>query len=136
MLFRSPVDKQTASLPFASSLCGACFEVCPVRIDIPEILVQLRGQVVRGSEATHRLPTAEGVAMGTAAWTFRGPRRLGLAERMAGVGGRLLGRNGRIRRLPGPGPIAGWFRARDLKVPARESFRAWWRRTDGGRGGD
>ena len=58
-----PVDKQTASLPFASSLCGACFDVCPVRIDIPEILVQLRGQVVRGSEASHRLPSGEGVAM-------------------------------------------------------------------------
>ena len=57
---KHPVDKQTASLPFASSLCGACFEVCPVRIDIPEVLVHLRGQVVRGTEATHRLPTAEG----------------------------------------------------------------------------
>ena len=58
---KHPVDKQTASLPFASSLCGACFEVCPVRIDIPEVLVHLRGQVVRHSEATHRLPTPEAV---------------------------------------------------------------------------
>ena len=132
---RHPVDKQTASLPFASSLCGACFDVCPVRIDIPEILVQLRGQVVRGSEASHRLPSGEGVAMGAAAWTLRSPRRLGLAERLAGLGGRVVGRRGRIRRLPGPG-LGGWFRARDLRVPARESFRAWWRRTDGGRRGD
>ena len=132
---RHPVDKQTASLPFASSLCGACFDVCPVRIDIPEILVQLRGQVVRGSEASHRLPSGEGVAMGAAAWTLRSPRRLGLAERLAGFGGRVVGRHGRIRRLPGPG-LGGWFRARDLRVPARESFRAWWRRTDGGRRGD
>ena len=61
---KHPVDKQTASLPFASSLCGACFEVCPVRIDIPEVLVHLRGQVVRQSEATHRLPTAEAVGDG------------------------------------------------------------------------
>ncbi len=57
---KHPVDKQTASLPFASSLCGACFDVCPVRIDIPEVLVHLRGQVVRQSEATHRLPTPRG----------------------------------------------------------------------------
>ena len=49
---RHPVDKQTASLPFASSLCGACFEVCPVRIDIPEVLVHLRGEVIRHSRAT------------------------------------------------------------------------------------
>ncbi len=133
---KHPVDKQTASLPYASSLCGACFDVCPVRIDIPEVLVHLRGQVVRHSEATHRLPTAEGAGMGLAAWTLRTPRRLGLAERAAGLGGRLFGREGRLRRIPGPGPVGGWFRARDLKVPARESFRAWWRRTAGGREGD
>ena len=74
--------------------------------------------------------------MRAAAWTFRSPGRLRLAERTAGVAGRLFGRRGRIRRIPGPGPIGGWFRARDLKTPARESFRAWWRRTDGGRGGE
>ena len=130
------VDDQTDSLPYASTLCGACFEVCPVRIDIPEVLVHLRGQVVRGTEATHRLPTAEGVGFAAAAFAFRSPRRLGFAERMAGLGGRLLGRGGRIRRMRGPGPIGGWFRARDLKAPARESFRAWWRRTDRGRGGE
>ena len=133
---RHPVDKQTASLPYASSLCGACFDVCPVRIDIPEVLVHLRGQVVRHSEAMHRLPGAEAAGMGIAAWTLRTPRRLGLAERAAGLGGRLFGRRGRLRRIPGPGPIGGWFRARDLKAPARESFRRWWRRTDGGRGDD
>jgi L-lactate dehydrogenase complex protein LldF len=133
---KHPVDEQTASLPFASSLCGACFEVCPVRIDIPEVLVHLRGQAVRHSKATHRLPTPEAAGFATAAWTFRSPRRLGLAERAAGLGGRLFGRRGRIGRIPGPGPIGGWVRARDIKAPARESFRAWWRRTDGGRRGE
>lgn len=133
---KHPVDKQTASLPFASSLCGACFDVCPVRIDIPEVLVHLRGQVVRQSEATHRLPTAEAMAMGAAAWTLRSPGRLGFAERAAGLAGRVLGRRGGLGRIRGPGPVAGWFRARDLKAPARESFRAWWRRTGGGRDAD
>jgi L-lactate dehydrogenase complex protein LldF len=128
---RHAVDKQTASLPFASSLCGACFDVCPVRIDIPEILVHLRGQVVRQSEAIHRLPTPEAVGMGVAAWTFRSPRRLGLAERTAGLAARLITRRGMVRMLRGPGPIGGWFRARDLRPPARESFRRWWRRTGG-----
>src|SRR3989337_2358977 len=112
---KHPVDKQTASLPFASSLCGACFEVCPVRIDIPEVLVHLRGQVVRQSEATHRLPTAEAVVMRAAAWTPAPPGRLGLAEGAAGLGGRILGRKGMLRPLPGPGPVAGWFAKRDLK---------------------
>jgi len=133
---KHPVDKQTASLPYASSLCGACFDVCPVRIDIPEVLVHLRGQVVRQSEATHRLPTPEAAGMRAAAWALGTPGRLGLAERAAGLAGRVLGRSGSLRRLRGPGPIGCWFRARGLRAPARESFRAWWRRTDGGRGGD
>src|SRR5512132_3139678 len=77
---KHPVDRQTASLPFASSLCGACFDVCPVRIDIPEVLVHLRGQAVRHSEATNRVPGPEAIGMRAAAWTLRTPRRLGLAE--------------------------------------------------------
>jgi L-lactate dehydrogenase complex protein LldF len=133
---KHPVDKQTASLPYASSLCGACFDVCPVRIDIPEVLVHLRGQVVRQSEATHRLPSPESLGMGAAAWTLGTPRRLAIAERAAGVAGRLFARRGMLGRIPGPGPVGGWFRSRDLKAPARESFRAWWRRTGGGRAGD
>jgi L-lactate dehydrogenase complex protein LldF len=132
---KHPVDEQTASLPYASSLCGACFDVCPVRIDIPEVLVHLRGQVVRHSEATHRIPTAEAAGMGAAAWALRTPGRLGLAERMAGLGARIFVRRGMLRRLRGPGPVGGWFRARDLKPPAREAFRAWWRRTGGTSGG-
>jgi L-lactate dehydrogenase complex protein LldF len=48
----------------------------------------------------------------------------------------VFARRGMLRRLPGPGPVGAWFRARDLKTPARESFRAWWHRTGGGRGGE
>ncbi|WP_344124994.1 lactate utilization protein B, partial [Luedemannella flava] len=63
---RHPVDEQTASLPFASSLCGACFEACPVRIDIPEVLVHLRAKVVEGQRG-HR---GERAVMAVAAATF------------------------------------------------------------------
>jgi L-lactate dehydrogenase complex protein LldF len=136
------VDEQTDSLPYASSLCGACYEVCPVRIDIPEVLVELRSQVVDA----HRggLPKPEGVGMRAAAWTFARGGRLATGERSAAVVGRLLARLARrdggytlpggraaLRRLPGPGRV--WSVARDLPSPPRESFRAWWRRTDGGR---
>ncbi len=126
-----PVDKQTASLPFASSLCGACFDACPVRIDIPEVLVHLRAQVVEHEGRSHRIPTPEAGSMAAAGWVLRTPRRLGRAERLAGLGGRAFGRRGAIGRLPAPGWAGAWLRRRDLRTPARESFRAWWRRTGG-----
>jgi len=123
---RHPVDAQTASLPYASSLCGACFDACPVRIDIPEILVHLRGKVV---EQGGWRPTEERVMMASLGLAFGGPRRLSAAERLAGLGGRVVGRGGRIRRLPLPGMLGKWFRYRDLPAPARQSFRAWWRKS-------
>jgi len=114
-------DPQVDSLPYASSLCGACFEVCPVRIDIPSVLVDLRAQVVDA----HRggTPSIQTVAMKGAAATFRSGRRLGLAEQFARLGTGVAARFG----------ASGWTGARDLPRAPRESFRAWWRRTDGGR---
>jgi L-lactate dehydrogenase complex protein LldF len=119
----SPVD---ASLPYASSLCGACFEACPVAIDIPEVLVHLRARAV---EEGPRHPLV-GTAMAAAGWTLRSPRRLALAQRVASASRRLIGRRGRIGRLPGP--LGAWTDSRDAPVPPPESFRAWWKRTDGG----
>jgi L-lactate dehydrogenase complex protein LldF len=113
------------TLPYASTLCGRCFEVCPVRIDIPEVLVHLRGTVVDGKR-DGRVPGPELAAMKAAAYVFAEPTRLSVAERLGAMGGRLLGRRGQISRLPGP--LAGWTQARDLPVPPARSFRAWWRK--------
>jgi L-lactate dehydrogenase complex protein LldF len=109
------------SLPYASTLCGACFEACPVRIDIPSVLLDLRAQAVKAKPHP-----AQDLAMRTAARVMRSPRLWNRAVRLAGLGGVVL-RRGRIRRLPGPG--AAWTDARDAPVPPRESFRAWWTRT-------
>jgi len=116
--------EDNASLPYASSLCGACFDACPVRIDIPSMLVHLRAAHVEA----HAAPTPESIAMAATAWVMRSPRRFAAAERALRAG-RLLGRRGRIRTLPPP--LSAWSGARDAPVPPKETFRQWWRRTRG-----
>jgi L-lactate dehydrogenase complex protein LldF len=113
---------ENATLPFASSLCGACYDVCPVAIDIPTMLTHLRARVVE-DKATHRVPTPERVSMGAVAWTMRGTRRWTRALRMAGPGTRVARRSRLLKRL---GPLAAWSRSRELPPPPKRSFRDWW----------
>jgi len=120
--------QDNASLPYASSLCGACFDACPVRIDIPSLLVHLRARHVEQTREERTLPTAEAVAMAAAAWAMGDPQRWAAAQR-ATRAGRLLARGGRIRSLPPP--LRGWTSARDAPEPPVETFRAWWARTRG-----
>ena len=121
-----PVD----TLPYASSLCGACFDACPVRIDIPNLLVHLRARHVDGERERRRLPTPERAAMAAAAWTMGSPVRFAAAGRAARAG-RLLARDGRIRRLPPP--LSAWTGARDAPEPPVETFREWWARRRAGK---
>jgi L-lactate dehydrogenase complex protein LldF len=114
------------TLPFASTLCGACYDVCPVAIDIPSILVHLRSSVVAGKAQRNRLPTAEAATMSAMAWTMVGRRRWTWALRALRLA-RLLGHgDGHISRLPWP--LSAWTASRDLPRPPRRSFRDWWRR--------
>jgi L-lactate dehydrogenase complex protein LldF len=101
------------TLPWASSLCGACYEVCPVKIDIPTILVHLRGRVVREVGA----PAPERAAMAAMARVFASRRAYEAAQRAA-----KLGR----------GPLADavlrpWTRSRELPEVPQQTFRDWWR---------
>ncbi len=116
------------TLPYASSLCGACFDACPVKIDIPSLLVHLRARHVEGERARHRLPSAEQAAMSAAAWVMSDERRFAAAERGLALG-RLLARDGRISALPPP--MSAWTAARDVAAPPAETFRQWWARTRG-----
>ncbi|MFJ8624971.1 LutB/LldF family L-lactate oxidation iron-sulfur protein [Kitasatospora sp. NPDC093550] len=114
------VDR-AADLPFASTLCGACYDACPVKIDIPRLLVHLRAKAVEAKK-----PRAEALAMKAAAAVLDSPRLLGAAQKAAALGGRALARGGRIGRLPGP--LHRWSDSRDTPAPPAESFRSWWRR--------
>jgi L-lactate dehydrogenase complex protein LldF len=112
---------RAGELPFASTLCGACAEVCPVKIDLPGMLAELRGRAVRAGRVTllDRLFAR--------AWTavMASPVRL----RVAGAVGRLVQRavvrDGRIDTLPYP--LSGWTVYRTAPSLAPRAFRAWWR---------
>jgi L-lactate dehydrogenase complex protein LldF len=108
---------QAPTLPWASSLCGACYEVCPVKIDIPSVLVHLRGRVVR--EQRGRLD-GERAAMRAMAAVFASRGRYERAQRLARLG------RGPLAKLRG-GPLSAWTDTRDLPAVAQESFRDWWR---------
>ncbi|MEJ6544266.1 lactate utilization protein B [Brachybacterium paraconglomeratum] len=122
----SGTDDPNSTLPYASSLCGACYDVCPVKIDIPEILVHLRAKDVdRRREARGEFHGSWDLALKGASRLMSSPRAYDLAVRSAKPLSSLLpGAN--IGRLPGALPIIpGWTDHRDLPSPP-QSFRSWW----------
>ena len=110
---------QPASLPFASSLCGACYDVCPVKIDIPSILVHERAKAVRAERQG-----LEGVTLRRLARIFADRGRYERAQRLARVLQRSIAREGYVRRFPGP--LKGWGDSRDLPAVPPQTFREWW----------
>jgi L-lactate dehydrogenase complex protein LldF len=126
--FDTPLDR---SLPFASTLCAACADVCPVRIPLPDLIVRQRHKVAVAKAADPR-PHLEPVAMSGAGWAFGRGWRMGWLGRAMGLAGRLLARRPfgpRATIGPLPWPASRWTRARDLPAPPPASFRAWWRRS-------
>ena len=120
------------SLPYASSLCGACYEVCPVKINIPEVLIHLRGRVVRNRQDRDGLRQKldpENVAMKSMSNVFADRERFEKAQRLARLGQWPLARGGTIGRLPGR--LAGWTAVRDLKPIPEQTFREWWKMNRG-----
>jgi L-lactate dehydrogenase complex protein LldF len=112
----TPID---ASLPYASTLCGACYEVCPVAIDIPEVLVHLRARVA-DTEPGHR---AERAAMKAATYAMTHPA----AYRAAGAAA-VRGRKLIPTKIP-IAPAKAWTETRDLPELPKQTFRQWWKET-------
>lgn len=116
------------SLPYASSLCGACYEVCPVKINIPEILIHLRGKVVERGDA----PLSEKIAMKTAAIALSSSARLASAQKLVRIGQKPFMYGDTLRGLPGM--LGKWTAVRDLRPVPAESFREWWAKREQGSG--
>src|SRR5829696_1713326 len=119
--------EDNASLPYASSLCGACYDACPVKIDIPSMLVHLRALHVEAHRAEHRTPTPEAAAMAAAAWVMDNDRRWARSIRAARLGRAFGRRRGAIGPLPLP-VLKEWTSARDVPQPPQQTFRDWWQR--------
>ncbi|HTS27591.1 MAG TPA: LutB/LldF family L-lactate oxidation iron-sulfur protein [Bryobacteraceae bacterium] len=115
-------------LPFASSLCGACGEVCPVKIDIPKVLLELRSDVKK-TETREKQNRLEKLAFRAFAWLMTHPRLYEMAGRMAAAIAPSDG-GGWIRSVPPPlniGPVRAWLSQRNLPPPPAKSFRQMWR---------
>ncbi|WP_154604718.1 LutB/LldF family L-lactate oxidation iron-sulfur protein [Arthrobacter sp. AQ5-05] len=117
-------SEENNSLPYASSLCGACYDACPVKINIPEILVHLRGEDVDSTRAKVKVPTQMDLMMKGAQWAFSSGSHLNLLEKGLPLGKLVAGRNKVIKKLPGI--AAGWTQSRDIPAPPSQSFRQWW----------
>lgn len=114
------------SLPYASSLCGACYEVCPVKINIPEVLLELRSQVVNQERRTFSrffdpmyLGLRAANLMFSRAWMFHTGQALGR------IGLKFFtGQDGWIHKLPSVG--SKWTQTRDLRGMPKQPFHSWW----------
>jgi L-lactate dehydrogenase complex protein LldF len=117
------------TLPWASTLCGACYDVCPVKIDIPTVLVHLRDRITNDSGGDHR---GERASMAAIALMLRQRRTYRAGQRLGAPVGRWLARHPRLVSAL-PGPLGVWAKARDLPAPPTETFREWWANREQGR---
>jgi L-lactate dehydrogenase complex protein LldF len=119
------------SLPYASSLCGACYDVCPVKINIPEVLIHMRGEAVRQKQDAHPLKAAldpENLVLKAAAKLFESRVAYEHAQQLAKIGQRPLQQDGYITWLPGI--LGGWTAMRDVPTVPQQTFREWWSERD------
>jgi L-lactate dehydrogenase complex protein LldF len=112
--------REWGELPGASTLCGACREVCPVRLDIPRMLLTLRA----GATRVQPPPFSLRAGIKAFGWIAPRPRLYRALTAVARWGLRRLARDGWVARAPGL--AAGWTQVRDLRAPASRTFQRQW----------
>jgi L-lactate dehydrogenase complex protein LldF len=121
--------KHDSWLPFASSLCGACAEVCPVKIDLPRLLLDLRSEITQ-AKARQGQGWQERTGFRVWAWVMSHPRLYAMLGKTGSILLRVL-RSGRwLRRIPALlniGPVQAWTSERDLPIMPKRNFRRLWR---------
>jgi L-lactate dehydrogenase complex protein LldF len=124
------IDK-APDLPFASSLCGACKDVCPVKIDIPKVLLELRGRVKNSKRDYGRSKSEFGERLAIRLWRFsmEHERIYGLVSSLSYVVQKPWLRDGKLRSLPYP--FSRWTKHRDLPAISKTPFRKRWNEIKG-----
>lgn len=129
-------NEHNATLPFASSLCGACYDACPVKINIPDVLVHLRGKAVDAEKAQGEFAGGKkdphyqmDAIMFGAKKLFSSGKLMGLATKGLPASKLVTGKKHKISKLPGL--VGGWTDYRDIPEPPSTSFRNQWKKERG-----
>lgn len=118
--------KKASELPFASSLCGACKDACPVQINLPDLLLALRSQVKKDESPKKDIKSiGERAAMKGYAAVAKRPKLFAAAGWLMRRLARVAADDGKIKDAPAP--FDQWTKSRDLPAPAKRSFSDWWR---------
>ena len=125
---------QAKDLPFASTLCGNCREVCPIKIDIPRMLLKLRHDISEGptNPSDKKVSLMEKVSIRLWHRIVASPFLFEMANRVGNLLQRPLLRRGRIKKLPPP--FSGWTKYRNFPALSQKPFRAFWREHLGNKG--
>lgn len=127
--------EKTQQLPYASSLCGACREVCPVKIDIPRLLLHLRSEITeKATSEVTQVKSRTGERLAFKVWRSTMTRRwlYELSAKLGRMTQRLFVKDGKGRSLGGfaklAPPLIAWTSGRDLRPIEQRSFREQWRK--------
>lgn len=119
--------KEWKDLPYASTLCYACKEVCPVRLDIPEMLLSLRKKTIK----EEKIPSVLKLGMRGFGIITSHPKLYKIMRKISSLFLRFISKDGWIKSIPmkwliPAGFFGGWTQVRDFKIPARKSFQEMW----------